>query len=185
MALLETDLLVMQQVTSFLRDDFAITDAAGATVGHIHTGGSTLGRMFTGARRLDVCDVDGSVVVHVDDVMTIGRDRFVFRDGNGQELGELVKEFTFMRDRLTLHLVNGENIEITGDVFDFAYEIVGPGGLAAQIGRRWGGIANALLGRDRYVVAITPGVPPYLRAAVVGVVVAIDLVRAKRDAKRD
>lgn len=179
MALLDADVMVLDQVTSFMRNDFAINAADGAQVGSIHTEGSAMSRMFLGSRKLAVHDADSSVVVRLDDVMTMGRDRFSILDGEGREFATLVKEFTFFRKRLSLMLSSGEQLDVQGDLFDFDYQITGSGGLAAQVSRRWPGLGASLLGRDRYVLSLTPGLLPHLRAAVVATVIALDLIRQK------
>ena len=181
MTLLHADVLVMDQVTSFMSNDFAIRDQAGAQVGEIRTEGSALSRMFLGSRKLSVHDTDGSVLVRLDDVMTMGRDRFTLQDGQGYEIGQLVKEFTFFRKRLTLQLVNGEGLDVQGQLFDYDFEIAGPGGSVARVSRQWPGLAAGLLGRNRYVVSFNSGVPVTLRVAVDGAVVALDLIRAKEE----
>ena len=179
MTLLETDLLVMDQVRTFMANDFAVHDAAGARIGEIRTQGSALSRMFLGSRQLSVHDADGSPVVLLDDVMTFGRDRFALLDGEQQPLGEVVKEFTFFSKRLTIRLADGQALDVEGRMFDVDFRVSGPGGAVAQVSRQWAGLAAGLLGRSRYVLSFAPGVPAPMRAAVIGAVVAIDLIRAK------
>lgn len=179
MTLLATDVLVMDQVRTFMANDFAVHDAAGARVGEIRTQGSALSRMFLGSRQLSVHDADGSRVVLVDDVVNFGRDRFALLDGQQRQLGEVVKEFTVFRKRLTIRLADGEVLDVEGRMFDFDFRITGAGGPVGQVSRQWAGVAAGLLGRSRYVVTFAPGVPAQLRAAVIGAVVAIDLIRAK------
>lgn len=150
-------------------------------MGEIRTEGSVLSRMVLGSRRLAVHDTDGSVLVRLGDVMTIGRDRFVLQDGQGYEIGRLVQELTFFRKRLTVQLVNGEGLHVQGRLFDYDFEIAGPGGSVARVSRQWPGLAAGLLGRNRYVVSFDTGAPVNLRVAVLGAVVALDLIRAKEE----
>lgn len=184
MTLLAADVLVMDQVRAFLRDDFAIRDADGRQVGSILTEGSALTRFFTGPRQLVVVDEAGSPVVRLDDVMTFGRDRFELADGAGRPLGSLVKELSFFRQRFTVELVTGEVLDLQGSFFERDFTITGPGGEAARVGRRWPGLTASLLGRDRYVVGFAAGVPAHLHAAVLATVIALDLVLAKEEERR-
>lgn len=180
MGLLDQDLLVMDQVTNFLSNDFAIRDANGAEVGSIITQGSTLRRMFLGSRQLMIHDEQGRPVVMLDDVMTWGRDRFELALPNGQPIAHLVKQFTFFSRRISLELTTGEYLEVQGHFFDHDFEVVtADGRLAARVARRWPGLAAGLLGHNRFVVELAPGLPEHLRVTVIGAVVALDLIRAK------
>lgn len=178
MGLLQEDVLVIDQVTSFMGNDFSIMNAAGQPVGRITTEGGALQRMVMGNRQLAIIDTDGSLFMRIDDVMTFGRDRFVLHDPNGGQFGEVIKEFTLFSKRLTVNLP-GESLSVSGSFFEREFEVTGPLGQAARVSRRWPGIGSALLGRERYVLGFNPGVPGPMRAATLGAVVSLDLIRAK------
>lgn len=178
MGLLQEDVLVIDQVTSFMGNDFSIMNAEGQPVGRITTEGGALQRMVMGNRQLAIIDTDGSLFMRIDDVMTFGRDRFVLHDPNGGQFGEVIKEFTLFSKRLTVNLP-GESLSLSGSFFEREFEVTGSLGQAARVSRRWPGIGSALLGRERYVLGFTPGVPGPMRAATLGAVVSLDLIRAK------
>lgn len=46
MALVDQNVLVLQQIRSFLANDFAICDTGGRQLASIHTEGSTMSRLF-------------------------------------------------------------------------------------------------------------------------------------------
>ena len=159
-------------------NDFAIMDAGGQPIGRIRTDGGALKRLALGNRELTILDTDGSLFMRIDDVMNFGRDRYVLQDPNGQQFGEVVKEFTLFSKRLTVNLPDA-TLQLSGSFFEREFEVVGPGGPVARVSRRWPGIGAAFLGKERYVLGFTPGVPGPTRAATLGAVVALDLIRAK------
>lgn len=178
MTLLQSDVLVIDQVTSFMGNDFAILDAQGRGIGRIRTEGGALTRLVVGNRELAILNGDGSLFMRIEDVMNLGRDRYALSDPDGQPFGEVVKEFTLFSKRLSVNLP-GETLRLNGSFFEREFEVTGPGGQVARVSRRWPGVGSALLGKERYVLGFTPGVPGPTRAATLGAVVALDLVRAK------
>lgn len=178
MALLAHDLLVIDQVTGLLTNDFAIRDAQGLQVGHILTRGSALSLMFRGPRQLAITEADQTPVMAIDDVANLGRDTFDLLGPDGQRFGEVVKQFTLFSRRLRVQLASG-TLQLTGNFRDREFAVASEQGEVARISRRWPGIAQALLGRERYVLAFAPGAPLDQRAGTLGAVVALDLIRHK------
>lgn len=179
MSLLQQAVLVFQQTKNFSKNDFAILDGVGQQVGHVETGGSVMGRMFMGARELTVFDGPENPVLQVKDVVTFGRDRMEILDPNGGLLASLVKRITMFKTRVSVDLL-GEAIELEGDLWGFEFRFVGAHGVLATVSRQWSGMGNALLGKSTYVVQIAEGVAPAQRAAVIGSVLALDLIREKQ-----
>lgn len=179
MSILDADLLVLDQVTSFMSNDFAIRDANGAIIADIRTEGSTLARMVIGSRKLTVHDTDGTVLLRLDDVMSLGRDRFDLLDANGNRFAEIVKQFTVFRKKFTIELAGNQQLELTGNVWEREFQVQLDGHEVARVTRTWPGLAAGILGHNRYVLQLAPGLPPAVRAAVIGAAIAIDLVRAK------
>ncbi|UFU05244.1 LURP-one-related/scramblase family protein [Ruania halotolerans] len=179
MTLLAHHRLVIDQVTNFMSNDFAISDPQGQQVGHIETGGSALGRALMGSRELTVFDGPGQPLLHVKDTVTFGRDRMEIFDGHGQPLAHLVKRIAFFRTRVTIEL-DGTPLELTGNIWGFDFTLSGPRGQMATVARSWSGIGKALLGHSRYVVDLSPELAPRERQAVLGAVIALDLIREKQ-----
>ncbi|SJN40147.1 hypothetical protein [Luteococcus japonicus] len=102
MSLLDHDVLVIDQVTSFLRNDFQIFDAQGQPVGQILTQGSGLSRAIMGTRQLIVAEPDGTQVMVVDDVPSFGRDTFDLLGLDGNRFAEVIKQFTLFNKHLTV-----------------------------------------------------------------------------------
>ncbi|CAM4021553.1 hypothetical protein COFR110785_09540 [Corynebacterium frankenforstense] len=177
--LLEQNTLVFQQVTGVTSNNFDITDLAEAPVGQILTGGSGLSRAFFGARKLAVSELDGTPVVLVDDVMSIGFDRFTLSDPAGNELAQVQTKLSFLRKRVGMELAGGHSMELSGNVLGFEFDFEIDGNRAARVTREWAGVGRALMGHSRYRLDLDPELPAWLRAAVIGGVVVLDLIRAK------
>ncbi|QOR72042.1 hypothetical protein IM660_07310 [Ruania alkalisoli] len=180
MTLLAHQRLVVDQVTNFMSNDFAIADAQGQQIGHIETGGSALSRFFMGSRELTVFDGPGKPLLHLKDTVTFGRDRMEILDGHGQPLAHMVKRIAFFRTRVTIEL-DGAPLELTGNLWGFDFTLSGPRGLMATVARNWAGMGRALLGHSRYIVDLSPDLAPRERQAVLGAVIALDLIRKKQD----
>lgn len=64
-------------------------------------------------------------------------------------------------------------------MWDRELTVTGPGGLAATASRHWPGVAQAFLGKERYVLGFVPQVPVPEKLGTIGAVIALDLIRAK------
>lgn len=178
-SLLQEDLLVLHQMRTFLNNDFHIETPAGQVVGVIDTGGSGTSRFFLGNRSLQVREADGRPVLGIEDTLNFGRDTFELTGENGEPLAHLRRRFTFLRRQVDMHLAEGTKIEMHGNIFDFEFEFRIGEQVPARVSRQWSGLARGLLGRSSYVLSFAADVPPRLRAAIIGGVVTLDLMRAK------
>ncbi len=179
--LLDQDVLVMQQITGFLSNDFDILDSAGErAVGHVATGGSGLSRFVAGSRSLDVSDADGTPLLHVEDPPDIGLDRFELSHPDGTPLAQMQSRFTFFSTRVGLTMADGGQLELSGDMLGLDYRVEMQEAVAATVSRQWAGLSRGFLGHSRYVLAIEPTVPPPLRLAIIGGCIVLDLIRQKR-----
>ncbi|MGP6175637.1 LURP-one-related/scramblase family protein [Corynebacterium sp. A21] len=178
-SLLQEDLLVMHQMTGFMSNNFDIQNQQGQVVGVVSTSGSAASRFFMGSRSLHVFEADGRPLLGMEDTVNFMRDTFELSDPNGEPLAHVRKRFTFFRQQVDLHLADGTNIELHGSIFDFNFEFRVGELVPARVSRQWSGLARGLLGRSSYVLSFAPDVPSRLRAAIIGGVIALDLIRAK------
>lgn len=180
MGLIDADVLIIDQVTKLLRTDFEIHEGD-QVVGQITTLGNPLARMFGGHREFLVSEPDGTQVLRLKDVMNfMSRDTYEVLDGGDRSLGTLRREFTLVHKKLSFVPADGgDPLEVRGSFFGHEYTIAVRNEAVAQISRRWAGLAQSLLGGQRYAVTFLPGAGPRLRQIILGTVVAIDLVRAK------
>ncbi|MGO4957171.1 LURP-one-related/scramblase family protein [Luteococcus sp. Sow4_B9] len=181
MAILDNDVLVIDQVTSWLRNDFQLMDPHGTQVGQILTEHAGLARAFLGSRKLSIAEPSGEVVMVVDDVPNFGRDTFDLLDAQGQRFAEVVKQFTLFTKHLVVHTSLGD-LSLQGSFWEREFEVTGDGGVAAQVSRSYPGIGAAFLGKERYVLSFSPDLPVALRAGTLGAVIALDLIREKERA---
>lgn len=176
---LMSNVLLFQQTTNFVRNDFAILDEAGRQVGHVETGGSTLMRMVAGSRELTVFEGPDNPVLRVEDVYTFGRERMLIRNAHGDLLATLVSRLRLFGTRITLD-VRGEELEFTGNVWGFEFQITGPGGEMGTVSRTWSGVGNAFFGKSTYSLRLAENLTVPQRHAIIGAVLALDLIRDKR-----
>lgn len=180
-----TDVLTLQQVTSFLSNDMHVTGPDGQTVATVVTTGGGLGRMLMGSRSFDVLDgEDGRVLFRLADPATFGRDRYAIADADGLPLANLVREHAFFRTSVSVEVVDGTRFAVAGDLWGHDYTMTVGDRPIARTTATFGGIANALAGRSRYELRLDPGMPGVVRCAVLGTAIALDLIRAK-DRRRD
>ncbi|MEV4900497.1 LURP-one-related family protein [Citricoccus sp. NPDC055426] len=184
-ALESADLLVMQQVTGFLSNDFALEDAEGRPVAYGHTLGSTAERMFGGNRQFEITDRSGTPLFHVHDPMTWGRDRYRVTDPQGGPIADLVQRMTFLRTSVQVSVVDGTELVLDGNLMGMDFQLTAGGTAVATVNRRWAGLGQAMLGRSRYALSLDPGMPPLVRCAVIGSVIALDLIRAKQSRRNN
>lgn len=177
--LLTHDTLVMQQVTGFMSNDFDILDEHGSTIGRITTTGGAGRRFMLGNRSFDVCEVDGTVLVHVEDPMDFGFDTYAVQDPAGVPIAAIRKRFSFLRRRVDIEVAAGPTFELIGNAFGFEFTMSIGGQEVVQVARHWAGIGRGLLGHSRYVAVLNPNMPPRERLAVIGGLIALDLMRVK------
>jgi len=179
--LLRHDTLVMQQITGFMSNDFDILDGGGEqVVGRVTTTGGGLSRFFGGSRSLDVADVGGTPLLHVEDPRGIGFDRFVLTTGNGAPLAEVTSRFAVLSTRVSIAVADGTPLELHGNMMGLDFEFRVGDAVAARASREWAGLSRGFLGHSRYVLSIDPTVPPQLRAAIIGGSIVLDLIRQKK-----
>lgn len=135
-ALSRTHLLVMQQVTGFLSNDFTLEDSEGQAVAYGHTRGSAASRMFRGHREFEIQDVDGT------------------------------------------------ELQLDGSLSGFRFRLMAGEAAVATVDRQWAGLGQAFMGRSRYGVSLDPNMPEIVRYAVIGSVIALDLIRDKAQRRR-
>lgn len=177
--LLDQNTLVMQQVSSMMSNDFEILDEQGQPVGLVNTTGSLASRMVRGSRSLVVTEVSGEPVLSVEDSLNFVRDTFELSDAQGQPLAHLRTRFAFFRTSVDMHLADGTVVEMSGNIRGFDFEFRLGDRVPARVSRQWSGLGKALLGRSTYSVQFDPEAPRTVRAAIIGGVIALDLIRQK------
>lgn len=171
--------LIMQQLTSMSRCDFAIRDREGSVVGAVVTGGGAFARFASGPRQLTVLDSDGNAYVHLDDIPNLGPDRFEMYAADGRCIGSVTKEVTFLRRRITVDIAGHAYELAERDFAERTFDLLGPHGRVAVVRRAWPDMLHGLLDRNTYVVGFETNQNPTVRRAALGAVLALELVRLK------
>lgn len=179
MGLIDARELVLDQVTSLFKNDFEIFEN-NEVVGRITTQGGLGSRLLMGNREFLVTELDGAPVLRLVDVVNFGRDTYELHDASGALLGTLRREITFLRKRITfLPADAGDGLEVQGNFWGYDYQILVRNEPMAQVSQKWAGLGRALLGGQRYAVSLAHTSDPRLRQVILGVVIAIDLMKAK------
>lgn len=177
-SLLTSNTLVVQQTRSFMSNDFEMQSQDGRVLGRVLTTGSTAGRLLKGNRTFDLVDGNGNLLLKIVDPFDFGLDRYELLNPDGSLFAHVQKQFSFMRKRLTIELP-GLTLELEGSLFEYDFNITVNGHVAARVAREWGGLVAGLRGKSRYGVNFDPGAPEPVRLAMLGGLVALDLIRAK------
>ena len=185
-SLLNHDLLVVQQTRAGASTEFNIEDAQGALIGLIScTQKSGVRQFFGGAREFDLLEADGTRLAHLSDDRKIWRDTYTLLRADGSQLATVSKQAKLFSRRITTTLTTGEEllVESKGSFSDRELNITSnrSGNVVAQASRERVGFADAPRGHDRYVLHV-PSLSPELRLAILGTVVALDMMRAKEEA---
>ena len=179
--LLNQDLLILQQFRSGFSPEFDILDDQGRVVGMVAGTEGGARRFFLGPREFDVLDADGSRLVHLSDVRDFWRDTYEIVRGDGSMLATVTRKMGFFSRRFSIALSTGEEFMVEGDFLSREFDVVDAngGGVVAQASRERAGFAKALFGHDRYALYYPAGTSPDRRLAILGGMIALDLMRAK------
>lgn len=176
--LLTENSLVIQQTRSFLSNDFAIEDEHGRILGRVLTQGSVAGRFLKGNRSFDLLDDRAQLLLRIRDPFDLGFDRYELYKPDGSLLANIQKHFSLLTKRLSIELPY-LTLNLEGDLFQYSFKIMAGNTVAAQTSRQWGGLSAAIRGKSRYGVRFDPAAPAEVRLAMIGGLVALDLIRAK------
>lgn len=176
--LLTENSLVIQQTRSFLSNDFAIEDERGFVLGRVHTTGSVAGRFLKGNRSFDLVDDRGQLLLTIRDPFDLGLDRYELYKPDGSLLANVHKQFSFLTKRLSIELPY-LTLNLEGNLLEYSFNVMAGSTVAAQASRQWGGLTAAIRGKSRYGAHLDPAAPAEVRLAIIGGLVALDLIRAK------
>lgn len=155
-------LYMKQKVFSFA-DRFFIRDEEGRDQYYVE------GELFSWGKKLHLYDADGREIAFIaQKVFSFLPKFFVYIDG--QEVAEIVKEFTFFR---ASYRIDGLNWTVSGDFWDHEYEIYEGSEFVVSISKEW------FTWGDSYLIDIADSVDPRYALAVV---LAIDAVIAQANA---
>ncbi|GAB3942537.1 LURP-one-related/scramblase family protein [Corynebacterium tapiri] len=186
-ALLQHDVLVVQQMRHVFNDTFDILGPDGYPIGFVVGQGSALRRLAAGTRELSVHETTpdpagglgpGQRILTITDPFNFLRDTFEVHDDQGV-LATITRRWSMFGNKLSIELPGYPAVEFRGDVFDFNAQIYVGEQVVATIDRQFSGVLNELAGKQRYVITFGQGLDLRLRAAILGAAIAADLIKSK------
>lgn len=149
-------LYIKQKVFSW-KDKFYVKDEQGNDRYYIE------GELFSLGKKLHIYDMNNNELAFIHQKVLSFLPRFFVFVG-GTQIAEIVKEFTFFRNK---YRIDGLGWEVDGDFMDHDYEITHGGRPIVTINKEW------LTWGDSYVLDIADNVDP---VNALSVVLAIDCV---------
>jgi len=144
-------------------DKFSIYDEAGNEQYYVK------GEVFTFGKKLHLYDLQGRELVYVEQQLLTFLPKYkVYRNGN--EVAEVVKEFTFFHPEYTVERLGWR---VHGDFFDHDYEITDGDTVIASVSREWFTLGDA------YEITFGEGADEIAALAVVLVIDAFIAVQRR------
>ena len=150
----------MRQKLVAFGDDFYIENEAGQKVFKVD------GKVLRVRDTLKFKDMRGNVLCQIQERMLRIKDVMAIEDGSGNKVAEVKKALIApLRDRWTVKIRNGPDLEVQGNILDHEYEISEGRRKVAQVSKKWFRI------RDTYGVEVAPDQEDVL---ILAVTVALD-----------
>ncbi len=148
----------MRQQMFAIGDDFWIENGVGQRAFHVD------GKALRVRSTLILQTANGQELYKIQEKLAHIRDTMEIEDGAGTVATVKKAMITPLRERYSVDLRSGGSWDIQGNITDHEYEITGPGGKVAEVGKKWFRV------RDTYGVEVSPGVDDALVLAVAIVV---------------
>jgi uncharacterized protein YxjI len=135
----------MRQKLVAFGDDFYIKDDAGQNVFKVD------GKVLRVRDKLVFKDMQGNKLCQIQERMVTIKDTMAIEDGQGKEVARVKKALiTPVRDRWTVKIKGGPDLDVQGNILDHEYEIKEGRRKIAQVSKKWFRV------RDTYGVEIAP-----------------------------
>jgi uncharacterized protein YxjI len=152
----------MREKLVSIGDDFWIEDNHGTRVAKVD------GKAFRIRKTLIVEDPNGNEVCKIQERMLHIRKTMEIEGANGQRMAIIQKAlFTLLRDRWTVKIADGPDMDVQGNILDHEYTINAAGQRVAEISKKWFRLI------DTYGVEVAPGQNDVL---VLAITVGIDMM---------
>ena len=150
----------MRQKLVAFGDDFYITNEAGQKVFKVD------GKVLRVRDTFQIKDMQGNVQCQLQEQLLRIKDVMAIEDGHGNRIAEVKKALiTPLRDRWTVKIRNGPDLDVQGNILDHEYEIKEGRRKIAQVSKKWFRV------RDTYGVEIAPDQEDVI---ILAVTVALD-----------
>jgi uncharacterized protein YxjI len=135
----------MRQKLVAFGDDFYIENEAGQKVFKVD------GKVLRVRDTLKFKDMQGNTLCQIQERMLRIKDVMAIEDGHGNQIAEVKKALiTPLRDRWTVKIRGGPDLDVQGNILDHEYEIKEGRRKLAQVSKKWFRV------RDTYGVEIAP-----------------------------
>lgn len=152
---------MVQKLIAF-GNDFYIEDESGRKVFKVD------GKVLRVRETLKFKDMQGTILCQIQERMLRIKDSMAIEDANGNKVAEVKKALiTPLRDRWTVNIRNGPDLEVQGNILDHEYKIEAGRQKIAEVSKKWFRV------RDTYGVEIAPGQNDVV---ILAATVAIDIM---------
>jgi uncharacterized protein YxjI len=152
----------MRQKLIAFGDDFYIEDQSGRKVYKVD------GKVLRVRDTLKFKDMQGRTLCQIQERMLRIKDSMAIEDTSGNKVAEVKKALiTPLRDRWTVKIRNGPDLDVQGNILDHEYEIGEGRQKVAQVSKKWFRV------RDTYGVQVSPDQDDIL---ILAVTVALDIM---------
>jgi len=152
-------------------DDFWIENAEGEKVFKVD------GKVLRIRKTLVFEDLNGNTLCTIKERLLTIRDTMTITGPDGEQLAVIKKALiTPLRDRWSVNVKNGPDLDVQGNIFDHEYSIKQGWNKVAEISKKWFRLT------DTYGVEIDPGQNDIL---ILAVAIAIDMMAHDDDDKRE
>ena len=149
----------MRQRMVSIGDDYWIEDEGGRRAYKVD------GKALRVRETLDFEDPDGRKLLKIQQRVMRVRDTMEIEDSDGRTVATVKKAMiTPLRERMSVNVEGGPDLEVKGNFVDHEYTIEGDGGKVAEVSKRWFRVA------DTYGVEVAPGQNDVLVLAVTTVI---------------
>ena len=150
----------MRQKLIAFGDDFYIENEGGQRVFKVD------GKVLRVRDTLKFKDMRGNVLCQIQERMLRIKDVMAIEDGQGNKIAEVKKALiTPLRDRWTVKIRDGADLDVQGNILDHEYEITEGRRKVAEVSKKWFRV------RDTYGVEVAPDQED---AVILAVTVALD-----------
>ena len=152
----------MRQRLVSIGDDYWIEDDAGRRAFKVD------GKALRIRQTLDFEDAHGNKLLRIQERKLRIRETMEIEDPDGRTVATVKKALIApLRDRMTVSIEGGRDLDVRGNIFDHEYTISADGRPVAEVSKQWFRIA------DTYGVQIAPGQNEALLLAVTAVIDAM------------
>ena len=150
----------MREKLISIGDDFYIENEAGQRIFKVD------GKVLRVRDTLIFKDMQGNKLCQIQERMLRIKDTVAIEDAHGKTVAQVKKALiTPLRDRWTVRILDGPDLEVQGNILDHEYEITDGRRKVAHVSKKWFRV------RDTYGVEIAPGEQDVL---ILAVTVALD-----------